>query len=340
MTVSIVIPHWNRHKLLLGLLDSIRKQELPEGVELETLVVDNGSTDESVEVARGLNARVLQLSQNEGVSRALNQGIRATDGEVVVLLNNDVELAPGWLGHLLEAMKDENIWFATGKTLDFEDHGLIDGAGDAMCRGGASWRLGHGKDDGPTFASRRRTFFPSATATAFRRAFFDRVGLLEESFFAYLEDTDLGLRAAIEKLPGMYVPKAVAYHRSGATSGVWSSQTVEWMTCHQLLLIAKFYPAGMIVRYSHAILAAQVLWAGLAISRGSAGAWLRGFVRGIWKFTRVRRTSKQVRGKAGRLRMVLSAAEADIFRVQEATSWDSYWKWYFRLVSPPAESCT
>ena len=51
MTVSIVIPHWNRHELLLSLLDSIRQQKLPAGVELETLVVDNGSTDQSVEVA-------------------------------------------------------------------------------------------------------------------------------------------------------------------------------------------------------------------------------------------------------------------------------------------------
>ena len=84
------------------------------------------------------------------------------------------------------------------------------------------------------------------------------MGLLEEGFFAYLEDADLGLRAAIEKLPGMYVPEAVAYHRGGATSGVWSSQTVEWITCHQLLLIAKFYSIGMILRYAHAILAAQL----------------------------------------------------------------------------------
>ena len=338
MTVSIIIPHWNRHELLLSLLDSIQQQKLPDGVDLETLVVDNGSTDQSAGVARGLGARVLRLSQNEGVSRALNRGIRATDGEVVVLLNNDVELAPDWLGHLLGAMKDDNIWFATGKTLDFEDRRLIDGAGDAMCRGGASWRLGHGKDDGPAFASRRRTFFPSATATAFRRSFFDRVGLLEEEFFAYLEDADLGLRAAIEKLPGVYVPEAVAYHRGGATSGVWSSQTVEWMTCHQLLLIAKFYPVGMISRYAHAILAAQLLWTVLAISRGRGGAWLRGFALGIWRFSRVRRASKQVRGKAGRLASVLSEAEADIFRVQKATSWDSYWKWYFRFVNPPAEN--
>ena len=340
MTVSIVIPHWNRHQLLLGLLDSIRQQELPEGVVLETLVVDNGSTDDSVEVARSLGARVLRLSQNEGVSRALNQGIRATDGAVVVLLNNDVELAPDWLGHLLEAMKDENIWFATGKTLDFEQRGLIDGAGDAVCRGGASWRLGHGKTDGPEFAIGRRTFFPSATATAFRRTFFDRVGLLDEGFFAYLEDVDLGLRAAIEELPGMYVPEAVAYHRGSATSGAWNSQTVEWMTSHQLLLIAKFYPAAMILRYGHAILAVQLLWAGLAISRGRVGGWLRGIAAGVWKFSRVRRASKQVRGKAGRLRAVLNEAEADIFRVQNATSWDSYWKWYFRFVSRPAESCT
>ena len=97
MTVSILIPHWNRQALLMPLLQSIREQRLPQGVEVEVLVVDNGSTDESASVAEQEGFQVLRLGRNEGVSRALNRGIAACRGEWVAVLNNDVELTPDWL---------------------------------------------------------------------------------------------------------------------------------------------------------------------------------------------------------------------------------------------------
>jgi len=293
--------------------------------------VDNGSTDDSVRLAESLGAKVISLPRNEGVSHALNRGIESARGEYVAIVNNDVELSPNWLERLVVALEAGEAWFATGKILNFYTRERIDGAGDAVCRGGTAWRLGHGKEDGPAFAQARPTYFPSATATVFRRTFFEKVGLYEESFFAYLEDIDLGLRSAITDMPGRYVPEAVAYHVSGETTGRWSTQMVEWLTCHQLLLLAKFYPASLLARFSWQILVAQILWAMLAISRGRALGWMRGFSRGLWQFVALRRGSRPLRGSASRLAAVLRSNEREIGRVQQQTEWDTYWRWYFRL---------
>jgi hypothetical protein len=335
MTVSFIVPHRNRCDLLEPLLTSIRRQQESFSGEIEIMIVDNGSTDGSARLAEELGAKVIALPENEGVSRALNLGIQAASGDFVVLINNDVELSPNWLQRLLAALQDEEAWFATGKLLNFNERGRIDGAGDAVCRGGTAWRLGHGKDDGPAFASARRTYFPSATATLFRRRFFDQVGLYEEAFFAYLEDVDLGFRAAIEDKPGSYVPDAVAFHMSGETAGRWSPQMVEWLTCHQLLLLAKFYPASLLARFGWQILVAQALWLVLAVSRGRTLGWIRGFSRGLRRFRLLRRGSRSLRPRGSRLAAILRSTEGEIARVQQQTQWDTYWRWYFRLAGAP-----
>jgi GT2 family glycosyltransferase len=300
------------------------------------IVVDNGSTDNSVAMARQSGAVVLCLGQNHGVSRALNQGIRASRGEWIALVNNDVELDPDWLACLCGALRDGPAGFATGKVLSHGDRQRVDGAGDAVCRGGTAWRLGHGKLDGPVFNRRRPTSFPSATAGLFRREFFERVGLFEEGFFAYLEDVDLGFRAALAGCEGIYVPEAIAYHRGSETTGIWNAKVVEWMTCHQLLLLAKFYPAALLWRCRRSILAAQFLWALLAMTRGRGLAWALGFARGVGRFARFRRISRSLREGTRPLDTMLHAAEGEIAQVQQETGWDTYWKWYFRLAPLPS----
>ncbi|MBG99233.1 MAG: hypothetical protein CMN58_02665 [Solibacterales bacterium] len=331
MTVSIVIPNLNRQELLMRLLATIKKQYCPQKFKLETIVVDNGSTDSSVEVAREWGAHVIPLGANVGVSKAFNLGIKASHGEFIAVVNNDIELADDWLTTLMSKLEDNNIWFATGKTLACADRNLIDGVGDAMCCGGTTWRLGHGKSDGPWFEIERKIYFPSATATIFRRAFFERVGLFEERFFAYLEDVDLGLRALIEKLPGVYVPLAKAYHHGSATTGTWSHQMIEWMTCNQILLLAKFYSLSMLMHFARAITTAQVLWAVMAISRGRGIAWFRGLMRGIGLFGSMRASSTTLRSDGNGVSSALVATENQIAQVQQVTNWDTYWKWYFRF---------
>ena len=331
-TVSAVIPHLDRADLLERAMRSLAAQRLPQGVVLEVIVVANGSPGESLRVARALGARTIPLGSNRGVSRAFNRGLEVARGKWVALLNDDIELAPGWLSALLGGARSAGAWFATGKVYDARCRGVLDGAGDAVCRGGASWRLGHGKPDGPDFAVPRPTYFPSATASLFRREFFDRVGRFDESFFAYLEDVDLGMRAASLGLAGTYVPEAEAWHEGSATSGRWSDRSVTWITRHQLLLLAKHYSEAMLLRYGRPVAVAQLLWAALAVSRGRSRAWLEGIAQGLADCgSRWQAASR--RGERG-LIAALSAGESEIAAMQRSAGWDTYWKWYFRLARP------
>ena len=328
MTVSFVIPNWNRGELLAAALESTRAQTVPP---LEILVVDNGSTDDSARVATAAGARVIPLGANRGFSFAVNRGLEAARGDAVAVVNNDVEFHPAWTEKLAGALERDGAWFALGKLLDYAQRDRIDGVGDAICRGGTSWRLGHGRADGPRFDQPRSTFFPSATALLARREWFERVGKLEEAFFAYLEDVDLGLRAALLGLAGAYVPEAVAYHRGSSTRGAWSAKTVESMTRNQILLLAKYYPGSLLLRWWLPILAAQSLWGVLAARHNCILAYTRGLAAGLSGSLRIRRSAATWRENGNRLAAILDASESELARLQEATGWDHYWRWYFRL---------
>ena len=332
MTVSVVIPHRNRADLLAAALDSLDLQRLPPGADLDVIVADNGSTDSSLSVARERGARTLPLGTNRGVSYALNRGIEAARGEWIVLLNNDVDLGPRWISTLLHGAHEADAWFATGKVYSGTRNGLLDGAGDAACRGGVAWRLGHGKPDDAAFSEPRPTFFPSATASLFRRDFFMRAGLFDESFFAYLEDVELGMRAARLSLAGVYVPDAVSWHLGSETYGAWSDRTVAWITRHQLLILAKHYSEAMLLRFGPAVAVAQVLWAALSVSRGRFAPWLQGLRLGAADCRAHWRPADRP-GDSG-LAAALEAGEAEIVRCQDAGGWDTFWKWYFRFVRP------
>ncbi len=100
MKVAAVIPHWNRATLLRTLLDNLKLQTRPFD---QILVVDNGSTDGSADLAEQAGANVIRLDRNYGFAVAVNRGIAATDAEWIAILNNDVTLDPAWLERLLSA---------------------------------------------------------------------------------------------------------------------------------------------------------------------------------------------------------------------------------------------
>src|ERR1700676_481538 len=140
--VAAVIPTWNRRDLLATLLHNLAEQTRPFA---EIIVVDNGSEDDSAELAGGAGARVLKMGRNLGFAAAVNRGIEAADAEWVAILNNDVTLEPDWLTKLLDAAVQEDTWFATGKILQAANHQLVDGTFDEISRGGCASRCGSGK---------------------------------------------------------------------------------------------------------------------------------------------------------------------------------------------------
>src|SRR5262249_29956196 len=144
------------------------------------IVVDNGSTDDSVAVAQRAGATVIALHSNTGFSHAVNRGIRAAPAGWIAVMNNDVSPEPDWLANLIQAAEAANAWFPAGKLLDASEPNRIDGAFDAICGGACAWRCGHGRPDSPLWNEGRTIGFAPFTAAVFRAELFHRVGLLDE----------------------------------------------------------------------------------------------------------------------------------------------------------------
>ena len=325
MKVAAVIPQWNRGYLLRSLLENLREQTRPLD---EIIVVDNGSTDDSVAVAEGGEARVVRLGSNLGFAAAVNRGVEATDAEWVAILNNDVTLDPAWLATLLQGVgqTSSEAWFATGKTLRAADPTLIDGTFDEISRGACACRCGAGKPDGPEWNRPRTIRMAPMTAALVRRSLFAEVGPLDESFGSYLEDVDFGLRCALAGRGGLYLPGAVAHHQGSATSGKWNPDTVRLLARNQILLAVKHFGGQ-----SHLpIVAGQVLWGLVALRHGRGWAYLQGKWSGL-------RAASQLGFKefpaqeAVKVEKIVGESERQILEIQRQTGFDTYWRAYFWL---------
>jgi GT2 family glycosyltransferase len=320
--LSIIIPNWNGAAMLSKLLAELSRQSLP--VE-RVIVVDNGSTDDSVATAKRAGADVIELGANRGFSHAVNLGIQAARTEWIAILNNDVSLEPDWLAQLMEKAEAAKAWFATGKLLDASIRHRIDGAFDAICRGACPWRCGHGRPDSPLWNQPREIRFAPFTAAIFRSKLFDRVGLLDVEFESYLEDIDFGIRCAIGGFTGVYVPEAVAFHTGSATLGRWHPATVRKIARNQLLLVAKHYPRKWVLSYGWPVFVAQALWGLVALRHGAGFAYLKGKLEGMRQF-------RHARGQAaGNLIAIVESSEQEILEIQQLTGFDLYWRLYFAL---------
>jgi GT2 family glycosyltransferase len=332
--VSVIVPVWNGRAMVERLIGSLRDQTYPIA---EILIVDNGSQDGAPECAEQMGARVIRMGSNTGFSHAVNRGIEACRTEWLAIINSDVTLAPDWLECLITAARQPDIWFAAGKILNASRPELIDGTYDAVCRGGCAWRLGHGRPDGREFSNACDIWFAPGTASLFRAGLFRQVGLFDERFESYLEDVDLGLRCACLNHHGRYVPLAVAYHAGSATLGQWHRETVRRISRNQVLLIAKHYPARVLLWWAWPILVAQTLWGLVALRHRTFGAFLRGKFEGLTLFRTARRHTSGRARQAGRLASILLDSERDIHHIQRLTGFDWFWRVYFALTSGAAD---
>ncbi len=322
--VTVIIPTYGQQGLLASLLADLGRQTRPLK---EIVVIDNCSPDDSVAVATGAGARVIQMDANVGFARAVNRGVEVAATDYIAVLNNDVELAPDWLERLVQAIETTGAWFATGKILRHAEPGILDGTYDAVSRAGCGWRCGEGRPDGPLWDTPSDTFFAPFTAAVFRTELFRRIGGLDERFESYLEDVDFGLRCAAAGCAGRYVPQAVARHHGSATLGRWSRRKVRLMSRNQVLLIAKHFPRHWWLRLGWPVLIGQVLWGLVAARHGAA----LDFCRGKWDALRLTGKLRRESVPAPAMMEILTTSEETIRRLQQATGFDRYWRWYFRL---------
>lgn len=210
--VSIVLVTWNSARYLPRCLDGIAHQTHDD---IELIVVDNASADDSAALVAQQASRVLRNDANRGFSAAVNQGLAIASGELLLALNPDCFLLPDYVARLAEVFDDPRVGSATGLLLrargsGIEPAGGVDSAGMRMTRNGRHLDI----DVRP--ASRTEVFGVSGAAAMFRVAFLRDVMVqgeaLDEDFFAYREDADLAWRGRLFGWIAMCEPAAVAYH--------------------------------------------------------------------------------------------------------------------------------
>lgn len=211
--VTVVVPNYNGAHLLPDTLDALQAQQAPE---LDVLVVDNGSSDDSVAVLRQrAGVRLLALARNRGFAGGANAGVAATQRPYVVVLNSDARPHPGWLAALLAALSDDDVW-AWGSVL-VDPHGVVESAGDGWRHRTTAYKLLQGRPLAAVPAEPYEVFAAPGAAPLFRREVFQRLGGYDESFFLYYEDIDLAWRARLAGHRAVVVPGARVTHELGAS---------------------------------------------------------------------------------------------------------------------------
>lgn len=250
--VSVIVVNWNRRDFLRSCLQSLAAQE---DVSFETILVDNGSTDGSPEMVRtefpvpgGHPLKMITNAANLGFCTANNQGIAASSGRFVALLNNDAEASPGWLRELLAAFEGrDDVGMAASKILVHEHANRIDKAGHLIYLDGQNRGRGSGQLDRGQFDRMEETLWPDGCAAMYRRSLFDEIGGFDDDLFAYGDDAELGLRARIAGWKCLYVPNAVVRHHRGRTLGVLNPERLVLIERNRVLLAAKLFPWSLLV---------------------------------------------------------------------------------------------
>ncbi|MDQ6679154.1 MAG: glycosyltransferase family 2 protein [Acidobacteriota bacterium] len=243
--VSAVVVNWNRRNLLRNALRSLRNQQ---NAALEIIVVDNASSDGSVEMiaAEFSEVRVILNRSNRGFCAANNQGIAAAGGEFIALLNNDAEADPQWVAALLDAFTSPRTGMAASKILVYEDPQRIDKAGHLIYPDGQNRGRGTGALDTGQFDRIEPVLWPDGCAAMYRASMLREIGGFDEDLFAYGDDAELGLRARIAGWECLYTPFAVARHHRGSTLGLGSMKRLKLIERNRVLLAAKLFPASLL----------------------------------------------------------------------------------------------
>lgn len=243
MKSTIVIPNYNGIEYLENCLHSILADAADHPARI--LVIDNGSEDGSAEAAETMDGvEVIRMGENSGFCRAVNTGIRAADTPYVILLNNDLTVAKGFVGAMERALDRNPKAFSAGAQMRMmRAPDRIDNAGDYYCALGWAYDYGKGKKVSARYEKPGKVFAACGGAAIYRKSILDEIGLFDERHFAYLEDVDIGYRARIYGYDNLYEPKALVYHAGSSVSGSkYNEFKVNFSSANSIYLIEKNMP--------------------------------------------------------------------------------------------------
>ncbi len=257
--VSVIVLNWNGKDHLRECLRSLESLDYPPE-KLEILVLDNGSTDGSVDYISQTHpgVRLLQNEKNLGFAGPNNRAAAEARGRCLAFLNNDMRVREDWLRRLVEQLDPEGkvscvasrVLSWDGTSIDFVDAG-INFEGKGFQEHFQSKELYRHQEV-------KEVVFPNGGAFLVTREAFEEAGGFDEDYFAYYEDVDLGWRLRLQGQQVVVAPDAVAYHRHGASSASLPAEVKQFhLERNALYSVLKNYGAGSLRRLLAPVLILQ-----------------------------------------------------------------------------------
>jgi GT2 family glycosyltransferase len=271
---SIVVVNFNGRRFLAECLAALECQTVPRH-RYEVLLVDNGSSDGSVDFVREhfLGVRVYPVRENLGFTGANNLAFRLARGRYVVLLNNDTRVETRWLEGLLAAANGERVGGVASKLLFRDEPGRVNSTGIMLYRDGRGGDRHLRQPDGPATDEPGEVFGGCGASLLLTRELLDDVGGLDPKLFMYYEDLDLCWRARLCGWRFVYAPDSVVYHVCGGSSETTSPFRLRQIERNRVLVSLRNAPPllalsalpGLLLRYGR-------LWLRLLQAWRAAGA--------------------------------------------------------------------
>jgi len=265
-SVAIIIPTLVGGQILRACLRALEEQTFRD---FEVIVVNNGETS----IESGLvNVPFLVLSpgSNIGFGAAVNLGIRHSSAPLIATLNDDTEPDPHWLERLVQDMESDPEVGMCASCIQQYGVDLLDSAGMLLCLDGSSKQRGANRPSS-AFPQSEEVLLPSACAALYRRRLLDDIGLFDEDFFLYCEDTDLGLRARWAGWRCRYVADAFVNHHYSFTAGAFTPLKARFVERNRLWVAIKNFPIGLLLQVPGTSLM-RYLWHVVAIRRRRGAA--------------------------------------------------------------------
>lgn len=251
--VSIIVSNFNG--LQLGLIKNCVNSLIKPGYpNWELFVVDNASTDKSIKYLENRfkkykNCKVLENPVNM-YSQGLNLGAQQASGKYLAYFNNDVAITKNYLDNIVKEFEaDKKLAIAQGKLLNYKNHQKIDSAGESMDIFGNPVTLGIGEKDRGQYDASEEILSASGSACMIRKSIFEKLGGYDQSYGIGYEDMDLALRTRRIGYKVKRVPKAIIYHKRGATDlADFIKIEVKWhFNKNRLITMIKNYPFYLLI---------------------------------------------------------------------------------------------
>jgi GT2 family glycosyltransferase len=298
--LTAIVVTWNGRELLARCLAVLEPALEAVNGHSEVLVVDNASTDGTAEMVRARfpDVRLLVLDENLGFAGGVDAGVRAGDGDWVLLVNNDAEVEGDAIALLLDAADGHaDVGTVTGQVRFYDRREVINTAGLVVDRLGIGYDRLAGSPAQPA-GPPEEVFGASGCVAMYRRAMLEQVGGFDPSFFAFQEDADVAWAARMHGWRCLYVPGSVAYHHGSATIGESSAWKYELVGRNRIRLLAKNATRSQLLAWGWAMLLYDLAYVVFVALTDRTLAPARGRLTGLREWPRYRAAGRSRRRPA------------------------------------------